>query len=96
MGRLKLVEVLRIDAEKAAQHVFGPLDAVQGLLWEHLEGTVRDLVVFFRVFLFAIRLCFVRNNHLDMAFGSQSATIKQRHPCIDAFLVNKEARLDIV
>lgn len=61
-------------SEDLAELVAGPLNTVEGLLREHLQGAVRDLGVIFRVVLAAIGFGLVREHYLNVALGSKGST----------------------
>jgi len=54
--------------EQLAEEVFGPLDAVDSLFWEHFQGAHGDVCVIFWVSHLPVRFCLPRQDHLDMAF----------------------------
>jgi len=61
-------------SEDLAELVAGPLNAMEGLLREHLQGAVRDLGVIFGVVLAAIGFGLVRKHYLNVALGSKGTT----------------------
>ena len=56
--------------------------------WEHFKCAVRDLRFFIRIILTAIVFSLVRNNHLNMSFGTKSSTFKERDLILHASLVH--------
>lgn len=89
-------ETLRLLREHFSEFVTGPLNAMEGLLWEHLESAMWDLVFFHRVLLGSIGLSLEGQDDLNVTFGAERAAFKQGRLCRDASNVNILPGLHIV
>lgn len=91
-----LQSALGVLREELLELITSPFNAMKGLLWEHLQRAVRNLVVILRIVHRAIALCLVRKDYLHVAFRSQSSTLKKRCLCSNASQIDILPRLDVV
>lgn len=82
--------------EQSTEQVSCPFNAVKGLLREHLESTMGNLVVVLWILLRAVALSQMRQDDLDMPFGSKRTTFEQRCLGCNASSIHVPSRSHVV